>query len=129
MRMVLAQHREPGGVLLSLSRDEPAANGDEQWDVLPAALAEHLAAQHNQAAPEWTEIRVLRQPWFPGDWNPASRCAGLGTGRVSQARRVSQGPGGGVTGPDDVLLGRAEIERALLRLAKLSDGAPTGTTV
>jgi integrase len=49
---------EPDGVQLSLLRDEPAATGDERWDVLLAALAEHLAAQHDQAAPEWTEMRV-----------------------------------------------------------------------
>src|ERR1700730_7837869 len=55
-----------------------------------------------------------------GTGNPASRCAGLGTGRVSQARRVlvSQGPGGGVTVPDDVLFGRAEIERAFTALGE-----------
>jgi hypothetical protein len=58
---------EPDGVQLSLLRDEPAATGDERWDVLLAALAEHLAAQHDQAAPEWTKIRVLQRPWFPGE--------------------------------------------------------------
>ena len=58
---------EPDGVQLSLLRDEPAATGDDRWDVLLAALAEHLAAQHDQAAPEWTEIRVLQRPWFPGE--------------------------------------------------------------
>ena len=58
---------EPDGVQLSLLRDEPPVTGDERWDVLLAALAEHLAAQHDQAAPEWTEIRVLQRPWFPGE--------------------------------------------------------------
>jgi hypothetical protein len=30
-----------------------------------AALAEHLAAQHDTASPPWAELRVLRGPWFP----------------------------------------------------------------
>jgi hypothetical protein len=58
---------EPDDVQLSLLRDEPPVTGDERWDVLLAALAEHLAAQHDQAAPGWTEIRVLQWPWFPGE--------------------------------------------------------------
>ena len=58
---------EPDNVQLSLLRDEPPVTGDERWDVLLAALAEHLAARHDQAAPEWTEIRVLQRPWFPGE--------------------------------------------------------------
>src|ERR1035437_3194682 len=51
---------EPDGVQPSLLRDEPPATGDERWDAL-------LAAQHDQAAPEWTEIRVLQRPWFPAE--------------------------------------------------------------
>ena len=58
---------EPDNVQPSLLCDEPPVTGDERWDVLLAALAEHLAAQHDQAAPEWTEIRVLQRPWFPGE--------------------------------------------------------------
>jgi hypothetical protein len=34
---------------------------------LLAALAEHLAAQHDLAPPEWAEMRVLQQPWFPAE--------------------------------------------------------------
>ena len=51
----------------SLLQDEPPATGDERWDALLAALAEHLAAQHDLAAPGWTEIRVLQRPWFPAE--------------------------------------------------------------
>jgi hypothetical protein len=51
----------------SLLRDEPSLVGDERWDALLAALAEHLAAQHDLAPPEWTELRVLRRPWFPAE--------------------------------------------------------------
>ena len=32
-----------------------------------AALAEHLAAQHDLAPPEWAELRVLQRPWFPAE--------------------------------------------------------------
>lgn len=58
---------EPDDVQPSLLQDEPPATGDERWDALLAALAEHLAAQHDLAAPVWTEIRVLQRPWFPAE--------------------------------------------------------------
>ena len=58
---------EPDDVQASLLNDEPPGTGDERWDVLLAALAEHLAAQHGRAAPEWTEMRVLQRPWFPAE--------------------------------------------------------------
>lgn len=58
---------EPGEVQLSLLRDEPTPVGDDRWDALLAALAEHLAAQHDVAPPDWTESRVLRRPWFPAE--------------------------------------------------------------
>ena len=58
---------EPGDVQPSLLGDEPLPVGDERWDALLAALAEHLAAQHDLAPPAWTELRVLRQPWFPAE--------------------------------------------------------------
>jgi hypothetical protein len=50
-----------------LLRDEPSPVGDERWDVLLAAIAEHLAAQHDLAPPGWAELRVLRRPWFPAE--------------------------------------------------------------
>src|SRR6202162_1897381 len=58
---------EPDDVQPSLLGDEPPATGDGRWDVLLAALAEHLAAQHDRVAPEWTEMRVLQRPWFPAE--------------------------------------------------------------
>lgn len=58
---------EPDDVQPSLLRDEPPTIGDERWDALLAALAEHLAAQHDLAAAGWTEIRVLQRPWFPAE--------------------------------------------------------------
>ena len=36
------------------------------WEFL-AALAEHLAARHDLAPPEWADLRVLRRPWFPAE--------------------------------------------------------------
>jgi hypothetical protein len=58
---------EPGDIQPSLLRDEPAPIGDDRWDALLAALAEHLAAQHDLAPPDWTETRVLSRPWFPAE--------------------------------------------------------------
>ena len=58
---------EPGDVQPSLLGDEPSAIGDERWDVLLAALAEHLAARHDLAPPEWAELRVPRKPWFTAE--------------------------------------------------------------
>jgi hypothetical protein len=58
---------EPASVQPSLVLDEPTPVGDERWDALLAALAEHLAAQHDLAPPQWAESRVLRRPWFPAE--------------------------------------------------------------
>ena len=60
---------EPADVQPSLLRAEPTPVGDERWDALLAALAEHLAAQHDLAPPEWAESRILRRPWFPAELN------------------------------------------------------------
>lgn len=56
---------EPDEIQPSLLQDEPANVGDEKWDALLAALAEHLGAKHDLAPPQWTEARILRRPWFP----------------------------------------------------------------
>jgi hypothetical protein len=58
---------EPASVQLSLLQGEPPPTGDERWDALLAALAEHLAAGHDAAPPPWAEIRVLRRAWFPAE--------------------------------------------------------------
>ena len=42
---------EPDVIQPSLLRDEPSPVGDERWDTLLAALAEHLAAQHDLVRP------------------------------------------------------------------------------
>lgn len=58
---------EPADGQLALLRDEPPPTGDERWDTLLAALAEHLAASHDAAPSPWAELRVLRRPWFPAE--------------------------------------------------------------
>lgn len=55
---------------------EPAPTGDEPWDVLLAAMAEHLAAGLDLAPPEWSRGRVLVQPWFPSSL-PSKRMEAL----------------------------------------------------
>jgi hypothetical protein len=56
---------EPVERRLRLLQDEPRPIGDERWDVLLAALAEHLAAGLDHPPPEWSRSRVLARPWFP----------------------------------------------------------------
>ena len=63
---------EPPGSRSQLLAEEPAATGDERWDVLLAALAEHLAARDGRGAPSWTDTRRLRRFWFPFN-TPAPR--------------------------------------------------------
>ena len=58
---------EPAASQPRLLIDEPTSTGDERWDVLLAALAEHLAAQHDLAPPVWAEGRILRRAWFPAE--------------------------------------------------------------
>lgn len=55
-----------------LLESEPPSTGDERWDVLLAALAEHLAARDGRGAPAWSQPRRLRRFWFPFD-TPAAR--------------------------------------------------------
>src|ERR1700683_5015257 len=61
---------DPAVLQPALLQEEPAQVGDERWDVLLAALAEHLAAGHDLAPPGWAEPRVLRRPWFPRALRP-----------------------------------------------------------
>lgn len=46
---------------------EPSGTGDERWDVLLAALAEHLATRDGRRAAAWVEDRRLGAFWFPFD--------------------------------------------------------------
>jgi hypothetical protein len=60
----------------ALLREEPAPTGDEQWDALLAALAEHLTARLDHAPPQWSRSRVLVTPWFPSSL-PSKRMEAL----------------------------------------------------
>jgi hypothetical protein len=67
---------EPAESRAEFLRDEPPSCGDDQWDTLLAALAEHLAAQLDLAPPEWIRSRVLATPWFPSSL-PSKRMEAL----------------------------------------------------
>ncbi len=70
---LLEEYRhEPADRRLALLEEEPDSTGDERWDVLLGALAEHLAARDGRGAPWWAESRRLRQVWFPFN-TPAAR--------------------------------------------------------
>ena len=120
---------EPDVIQPSLLRDEPSPVGDQRWDTLLAALAEHLAAQHDLAPP------LVRTPCSAaavvpgGAVDPAGRRPCVGPGGVPQAWRVfvGQGPGGRVSRADDVLLGRAELERAFTHLGASLPGTSKTT--
>jgi hypothetical protein len=58
---------EPTATQPRLVSEEPGLTGDDRWDVLLAALAEHLTAQHDLPPPAWSESRVLRRAWFPAE--------------------------------------------------------------
>ena len=78
---------EPEVIQPSLLRDEPSPVGDERWDTLLAALAEHLAAQHD-LAPAWCATPCSAAAMAPGGAaDPAGRRPGLGPGGVPQASR------------------------------------------
>lgn len=100
---------EPGVLQPPLLQDEPFATGNERWDALLVALADHLAAQHELAPAEWADLRVLRRPWFPAElavrWqlsastarpycSMTSRSASRAHSRPPQAR-----PAGMIAGP------------------------------
>jgi hypothetical protein len=59
-----------------LLREEPPLIGEERWDVLLAAMAEHLAALLDEAPPAWSRSRVLTTPWFPSSL-PSKRMEAL----------------------------------------------------
>lgn len=67
---------EPADRKPQLLQDEPPSTGDEQWDALLAAMAEHLAAELDLAPPGWSRSRVLRTPWFPSSL-PSKRMEAL----------------------------------------------------
>ncbi len=73
----LEEHRhEELAVRLQLLQDEPRLIGDERWDVLLAALADHLSGKDTDRAPRWCNTRRLEVFWFPWD-TPAARVDAL----------------------------------------------------
>jgi hypothetical protein len=69
-------HHEPVAAHQRLLADEPVPTGDERWDALFAALAEHLTMRDGQGAPAWSASRGLRRFWFPFD-TPGLRAQAL----------------------------------------------------
>jgi hypothetical protein len=63
---------EPSADRVALLEPAPENTGDPHWDVLLAALAEHLAARDDRGAPTWAESRHLTSFWFPFN-TPAAR--------------------------------------------------------
>jgi hypothetical protein len=62
---------EPVESRARLLENEPAATGDERWDVFLAALAEHVAARDGRDGPVWAGRRSLLRFWFPFDGRAA----------------------------------------------------------
>lgn len=60
---------EPVELRAQLLGDRPATTGDQRYDALMAALAEHLAYHDGIEVPEWTyeSDRFLERWWFPID--------------------------------------------------------------
>lgn len=70
----------------ALLRSEPESVGDERWDALLAALAEHLAAKHD-LAPSMDGTAGVAPPLVPCRVGQSARgCAGLGSCSLPQAR-------------------------------------------
>jgi len=77
---------EPSATRYDLLVAEPDDVGDRRWDVLLAALAEHLAARDGRGAPAWSERRALTQFWFPFN-TPAARTDAIVHAPASFRRR------------------------------------------
>lgn len=69
---------EPREVRATLLEARPAPTGDDRYDAMLAALAEHLAYHDDLAVPDWVydDDRFLEQWWFPVDL-PAVRADAL----------------------------------------------------
>ena len=69
---------EPPDERAGLLAGRPAPTGDQRYDALLAALAEHFAYHSDLSVPDWaySEDRFLDQWWFPVDL-PAVRADAL----------------------------------------------------
>ena len=118
---------EDAEVRHGLLSEEPETVGEQTWDVLLAALAEHLAARDGKAAPGWSQTRTLRRFWFPFN-TPAARVDAVVTAPAAFRRRGSSSPPMSWTSRDPPsgremtasgpLLDRAGIEAAFRRLGE-----------
>lgn len=77
---------EPREVRFRLVECEPDTCGDERYDVLLAALAEHCASADGVAGPAWCEERTLQMFWFPDD-SPAGRADAIVRSPAALRRR------------------------------------------
>lgn len=70
-----------GAAALRLVEDEPALTGNQRFDVLLAAAAEHVAARHGQPGPLWTITveRFLPMGWWVSDLPSVRAFALVGT--------------------------------------------------
>lgn len=78
-----------------LLADEPPTTRDERWDVLLAAIAEHLATRDHSRAPAWSESRILQRSWFPFN-TPAARVDAFVHAPIAFRRRGVFVPGRGL---------------------------------
>jgi hypothetical protein len=80
---------EPVEIQQSLITDEPVKCGDERFDLLLAALAEHLAYHHGFPASRWTvnpERLWIGVAWFPNNL-PSARVWALAHSPAAFRRR------------------------------------------
>src|SRR5450759_5179253 len=71
-RLVAEFRHEPADERPALLVDEPPSSRYERWDVLLAAVAEHLATIDDRGAPAWSADRRLTVFWFHFN-TPAAR--------------------------------------------------------
>jgi hypothetical protein len=72
----------------ALLEERPPATGDQHWDALLGALAEHLALYDDRPPPDWVEDqeRFLDTFWFPEN-TPEGRAHALVQAPASFMRR------------------------------------------
>lgn len=124
---------ESGPAALSLISAEPPLTSDPRYDVLLAAIAEHISARYGLPGPLWTATsdRFLEAPWWMSDlpsartrallWAPASfRRRGIYLDRHDLTHD-------GTAPMPEPLFDHTELRRALCSLAnKLERGGVIG---
>lgn len=115
---------EVGRNALSLIIDEPGWTGDQRFDVLLAAAAEHIACQWGRAGPLWTVARerFLDFGWWVSDLPSARALAMVWTPAAFRRRgiyldRHDLTSDGACTMPEPTF-GRSELTQAFALLAE-----------